>query len=57
MLSGKMERCRETYRDLSILIMDLGGFKNYNDTYGHLGGDHVLVTVSRTLAGSMRAKK
>ena len=55
MLPGQIERCRETYRDLSILIMDLDGFKNYNDTYGHLAGDHVLVTVGTTLAGSMRA--
>ena len=54
-LSGQMERCRDTHRDLSVFIMDLDGFKGYNDTYGHLAGDHVLYTVGRTLAGSMRA--
>lgn len=54
-LTDQMERCRETHREFSILIMDLDGFKNYNDSYGHLAGDHVLCTVGRTLADSMRA--
>jgi diguanylate cyclase (GGDEF)-like protein len=54
-LTTQMERCQEAHRDFTILIMDLDGFKDYNDTYGHLAGDHVLCTVGRTLAGSMRA--
>ncbi len=54
MISDQMERCRETHRELSVFIMDLDGFKGYNDIYGHLAGDHVLFTVGRTLAGTMR---
>ena len=53
-LTDQMDRCRETHRDLSVFFMDLDGFKGYNDTYGHLAGDHVLSTVGRILAGTMR---
>ena len=34
---------------LSLLIMDIDHFKHYNDTYGHVAGDHVLMEVSRIL--------
>jgi diguanylate cyclase (GGDEF)-like protein len=34
---------------VSVMFMDLDGFKAANDTYGHLVGDQVLVEVSRRL--------
>ena len=34
---------------LSLLIMDIDHFKHYNDTYGHVAGDHVLMEVSKIL--------
>jgi diguanylate cyclase (GGDEF)-like protein len=34
---------------LSILMIDIDNFKNYNDTYGHLQGDAVLKTIANII--------
>ena len=34
---------------LSLLILDIDHFKHYNDTYGHVAGDHVLMEVAGIL--------
>ena len=34
---------------LSLLLLDIDYFKNYNDTYGHIQGDDCLKTVAREL--------
>lgn len=35
--------------ELSLLILDIDHFKRYNDSYGHVAGDHVLMEVARLL--------
>lgn len=39
---------------LSLLMIDIDNFKNYNDTYGHPQGDLLLQSVSRVLSSTLR---
>ncbi len=40
----------------TIMMMDIDYFKEYNDNYGHLSGDHVLETVGQILEELNRDK-
>jgi diguanylate cyclase (GGDEF)-like protein len=48
------KRARSERRPLSLALLDIDCFKQYNDRYGHPAGDRVLRSVARTAASFMR---
>ena len=46
---------RREHRSLAVLLVDLDGFKEVNDGFGHRQGDEVLAEVARRLQGAVRA--
>jgi diguanylate cyclase (GGDEF)-like protein len=53
-LDRELKRCRRMRSSLSLLFMDLDGFKNVNDTHGHLAGSRTLVEVGAVLEKTVR---
>jgi diguanylate cyclase (GGDEF)-like protein len=49
-----MERCKKNTLPLTILFMDLDGFKTINDSLGHCAGDKLLKEFSSYLIRSVR---
>lgn len=49
LLAAALERAIRERRELSVLLFDLDGFKEFNDRYGHQTGDHVIREVARLL--------
>lgn len=48
-LGSEWNRHCRSGQPLSLLFIDIDYFKQYNDTYGHEGGDHCLVRVAELL--------
>lgn len=53
-LSHEVERAQRYRRPLTLAMLDLDGFKPFNDTYGHHEGDSILRLVSETMQASLR---
>jgi diguanylate cyclase (GGDEF)-like protein len=48
------QRAQRNGTPLSLLLLDVDYFKQYNDHYGHATGDHVLCEVGRALCANAR---
>jgi diguanylate cyclase (GGDEF)-like protein len=49
------QRSRHTGRPMAMMVIDLDGFKQVNDGYGHEAGDAMLVTFAGVLRRTVRA--
>lgn len=55
-LKHAVEAARQNDEPLSLLMIDIDHFKQFNDTYGHPLGDQILKLVGRSLAEIVRVK-
>ncbi|TAK35027.1 MAG: diguanylate cyclase [Chloroflexota bacterium] len=53
-LEQEVQRAGRNDRPLSVMVMDLDGFKLFNDTYGHPAGDTVLQGIAAIMKGNAR---
>jgi diguanylate cyclase (GGDEF)-like protein/PAS domain S-box-containing protein len=54
MLEPEMYRTLRKGRSFCLVMLDLDGFKEYNDRMGHASGDSVLQSFAQTLESSLR---
>ncbi len=54
LLREEMRRAERYNRPLSVLMVDVDGFKSFNDAYGHPSGDELLRTVAHLLRSGVR---
>jgi diguanylate cyclase (GGDEF)-like protein len=56
LLEKEVTRGARMRHSTSVMMIDLDGFKFYNDTLGHQEGDRLLQLVAETLASHLRAE-
>jgi diguanylate cyclase (GGDEF)-like protein/PAS domain S-box-containing protein len=55
-ITGEIERCHRFQRSISLCFFDLDGFKQYNDTHGHLQGDQALKETADLILSLVRSR-
>jgi diguanylate cyclase (GGDEF)-like protein len=53
-LKEEINRAKRNKSDISLVILDIDHFKNYNDTLGHQAGDEALREVGKVLRKTVR---
>ena len=55
LLKSTLERAQQFQQSFSIILADVDGLKEYNDTFGHPAADEVLRTMAQLLKTNLRA--
>lgn len=53
LLFDQLEKAKLEQRQLSLIILDIDYFKQFNDKYGHLAGNHILQSLAQLLKGEI----
>ena len=53
-LDREYRRACRSGQPLSIVLMDIDAFKQYNDSYGHQAGDQCLIAVAKCLQANLK---
>jgi len=53
-LHDEIARAERFERTLSLMLLDLDNFKDYNDTHGHLAGDEILKDTGKIIRSKIR---
>lgn len=50
----EVQRCQQDEQPISLIMIDVDGFKVFNDRFGHVSGDRVLSAVAKVLQKQFR---
>lgn len=50
----ELARSKRNKEFFSLIIMDIDNFKNFNDNFGHLAGDEVIIAIANSLKHELR---
>lgn len=50
----EIKRAKRTKNYITFMMLDIDYFKQYNDTYGHIEGDHALKSVANVLKNRLK---
>lgn len=54
-MAEESSRLERTHSSLALIMLDIDGFKRFNDEFGHVHGDEALQQVARALQSQARA--
>jgi diguanylate cyclase (GGDEF)-like protein/PAS domain S-box-containing protein len=54
-IDGELDRADRYSREITLMMIDINGFRRVNNTLGHLKGDEVLQKVAQVLTQSVRS--
>lgn len=53
-LEDEIARCQRYGRPLALIMIDIDGFRSFNDFYGHQAGDNMLLFIGTLIKGNTR---